>query len=228
MYAETQRDDYKGITDPFGDPANYEFADDERDDKEFFHLGRFLMVGVDLGVGLYTGGLGRSNEPGFYVGGRLVYFFDRQLALEIGIHYSNHLDSVRPDSSRFVDIDSTLIPINVGMRYYFDTRDAPKAIALANPYLGFGAGVYMRNQSVIGIQGLNLESPPDSSTSSFGGYAAAGAEFLIYRKKVYLGADLRYHMIFFPDEGDTFGGALRPGDRGGDFFGATLTLTYSF
>jgi len=225
--AESQNNDYKGITDPFGDPANYEFAEDEKEDKEFFHLGRFLMLGVDIGAALFTGGLGTSTEPGPYVGGRLVYFFDRSIALEAAGHFSNHLDSVRPASGGFVDIDTTMIPINVGFRYYFDTRDAPKAIAVANPYLSFGGGVYIRSQSVI-AQSSGITGDADGMTSNFGAYGGAGIEFSIYRRHIYLGIDVRYHMVFFSDEGSDWDGLLEVGERGGDYVTPMVTLTYNF
>ena len=51
-----------GVSDPFGDPTNYEFQEDEKEDKEFFHLGRYVMFGVDLGAGIYTGGLGATTR----------------------------------------------------------------------------------------------------------------------------------------------------------------------
>src|SRR4051794_21759426 len=145
-FGESQGSDYKGVTDPFGDPANYEFAEDEKEDKEFFHLGRYLMFGVDLGVGLFTGGLGRTNDPGFSVGAKLIYFFVRHLAMEAAGHYSKHLDSVPITQAQSLDIDTGLIPINLGFRYYFDTKNAPRAIAMANPYLALGGGIYIRNQ----------------------------------------------------------------------------------
>ena len=50
-FAESQGSDYKGISDPFGDPTAYEFAEDEKADKEFIHLGRCLMLGNDFGLG---------------------------------------------------------------------------------------------------------------------------------------------------------------------------------
>lgn len=227
LHAESQSNDYKGITDPFGDPANYEFAEDERDDKEFFHLGRYLMLGVDMGMAMFTGGLGRSTDPGFYIGGRLLYFFDRALAFEMAVHYSNHLDSIRSSSAQ-ADIDTTMVPVTAGFRYYFDTREAPRAIAVANPYLNFGAGMYFRSQSVLSS---NVNAT-DGSSSSFGAYGGGGVEFLVYKKNVYLGGDLRYHFVFFPDENETFarGGqpVLQEGDRAGDFFTATINITYNF
>src|SRR5207248_383221 len=106
-------------------------------------------------------------------------------------HFANSIDKVQPDSSRLIEFSTNLIPITGGFRYYFDTKDAPRAIAIANPYLAAGAGVYMRSQSV--TQQFGLKASGDSSTASFGIYPGAGVEFNIYRKHIYLGMDLRYH-----------------------------------
>lgn len=223
--AESQGSEYKGITDPFGDPANYEFADDEREDKEFFHLGRYIMVGLDIGVGIFTGGLGSTIEPGPYFGGHVVYFFDRQLAFEVSGHFGTHLDQIRPDATSGADIDTQLVTFHGGFRYYFDTRNAPKAIAIANPYLAFGGGLYMRSQTVVDSKGF---TPAVEDATAFGGYAGGGVEFSIYRRHIYLGLDLRYHLIFFPDEDSTLGKPALAGTRGGDYFTTAATITYNF
>jgi len=224
-FSESQNGDYQGITDPFGDPANVEFAEDEKEDKEFFHLGRFLMVGVDLGMGVFTGGLGSSNSPGFAVGGRFIYFFDRALGLEAAVHTSSHVDAIR-STGVSADIDTSLMPVTAGVRYYFDTKSAPRALALANPYVVAGAGLYIRNQTVTASTGT--VSATNGATNNFGGFVGAGVEFLIYRRHIYLGADLRYHLVFFDDEDATFGNSLELGARSGDYFNAVISLTYNF
>ena len=226
--AESQNPDYRGITDPFGDPSSYEFADDEKDDKEFFHLGRYLMFGVDIGVGVFTGGLGTSVQPSAYIGGKLLYFFDRALAFEAAGHYANHLDQVRSakTAGAGVDLELTMVPITGGFRYYFDTRGAPKAIAAANPYLAFGGGLYMRTVRELSNSG-NITSDP-GTTNNFGGYGGAGVEFAVYRRHVYFGVDFRYHFIFFQDADSTLGGAVAPGARSGGYFTSAATLSYNF
>lgn len=226
VFAESQGNDYKGITDPFGDPSNYEFAEDEKEDKEFFHLGRFLTFGVDLGIGAFTGGLGLTNSPAFLAGARLVYFFDRSLAVEAAVHFAKHQDVVVSGSQRMV-IDAQVIPITIGFRYYFDVKNAPKALALANPYLALAGGMYMRMQNVVSNTGGFQVGSSEGSESSFGAQGGGGVEFNVYRQHIYIGADIRYHFVFFADESQTFQ-LLQPGDRGGDYFTGALSLTYSF
>ena len=65
-----------------------------------------------------------------------------------------------------------------------------------------------------------------ASTNSFGGYLGGGAEFNIYRKHIYLGVDIRYHLVFFPDE-DAYDDQ-GPGTNSGDYFSTLLTLTFNF
>lgn len=227
--AESQNNDYKGITDPFGDPANYEFAEDEKEDKEFFHLGRYLMIGFDVGAGIFTGALGNSTAPGLNVGTHLIYFFDRSIAFEAAAHFSKHLDSVRPSTGGFADIDTKVYPLTLGFRFYFDTRDAPKAIAISNPYLAFGGGAYIREQVVIDsspeLSSLGLPVGSENLQSAFGVYGGGGIEFPIYRRHIYLGLDMRYHLVFFSDEGESYGD---PDDRAGDLMSAHVSITYNF
>jgi hypothetical protein len=226
-FAESQdSNEYKGITDPFGDPANYEFSDDEKEDKEFFHLGRYFQIGVDMGAGIFTGGLGQTTSPGFYFGVHVVYFFDRSLALELGAHFADHLDSIRPSTGQTADIDTQVIPVTAGLRYYFDTKDAPKAIAAANPYLVVGIGSYFRIQTVLDNT-LNVPLN-NANTANFGAFGGGGLEFNIYKKHIFLGVDARFHYVMWTDQNDTFGGLLQPGARAGDYVTTVITLTYSF
>jgi hypothetical protein len=220
------KSDYPGVADPFADPAQYEFSDEEKDDKEFFHLGRFMMIGVDMGAGIYTGGLGSTTAPGFMFGGHLIYFFDKSFAFEGRLSYSNSLDSPRGAGSTGVDIDTNLTGATAGFRYYIDTKAAPRAIAIANPYLAVGGGVFMRSQRRIASVGAgNYTFTP---STNFGAYAGGGIQFAVYRNHVYLGMDIRYQMVFFPDENGTLGGLVSQGGRSGDYLTTAVSATYSF
>jgi hypothetical protein len=119
-----------------------------------------------------------------------------------------------------------MISSGVGFRYYFDTKNAPRAIAIANPYLVGGAGLYYRDQRKFNS---STNFPASSSTvMAFGIQGGAGFEFAIYRKHIFLGLDFRYHFVFFPDENETYQNKLTLGDRSGDLFTPTLSLTYNF
>ena len=228
VFAESQDGDYKGITDPFGDPSSYEFAQDEAEDKEFFHLGRFMMLGLDGGAGIFTGGLGTTTDPAGYYGLRLLYFFDRSIAIEFAGHFARHLDSITSNGTTLLNVETDLIPLTAGLRFYFDTRSSPKALSIANPYLAFGPGGYIRSQTVVGGTSASATSEP-AQTTSFGAYAGAGIEFLIYRKHIYLGLDARYHYILFPDEGSTnFVPGASGVDRSGDYISLALSLSYNY
>jgi hypothetical protein len=177
-------------------------------------------MGFDMGTGLFTGGLGASNDPGIYVGARIVYFFDRSLAFEGAVHYASHNDFIQTTSGTLT-LKTSLVPLTGGFRFYFDTRDAPRAMALANPYLAFGAGAYLR--SMTRVSGSLPLSSEDISNGNFGLYGGGGLEFNIYRKHLYLGLDLRYHMIFFIDESSS-----ELTGRDGDYFTPVLSFTYNF
>ncbi|MBI1860835.1 MAG: hypothetical protein HYR96_07955 [Deltaproteobacteria bacterium] len=230
-FAESQENEYKGITDPFGDPANYEFAEDEKEDKEYFHLGRFLMFGFDFGAGIFTGNLGKSAGSGFMSGVKLIYFFDSHIGFEAAAHYAFHTDVLRPTSTDFATLDVQVVPLTGAFRYYFDTKDSPRALAIANPYLVFGAGAYLRSEKVTG--GNLPFTVANGFSGNFGICAGAGMEFNIYRRHVYLGIDARYHVIWFDDqatgitkEGGTV--VVPAADRAGNYVTALLSLSYNF
>lgn len=225
VFAESQINDYPGVKDPFGDPSNYEFSEDEKEDKEFFHLGRFLMIGLDVGAGIFTGGLGQTTAPALLVGGHFVFFLDRALAIEAAAYYAYHVDQMAVSGGTVI-YDTDFIPITFGFRYYFDTRGAPRAIAIANPYLAAGGGLYMR--SLNPAQVPTGTSVTAESTTNFGVYGGAGVEFAIYGNHVFMGADARYHMIFFPDENSTLNNLVPAGSRSGDYLTTNLTLTFNF
>ena len=223
-YAESEEEDYSGVTDPFGDPSNYEFKQDEKEDKQYFHLGRFLMLGLDLGYGIVTQGLGSSTSPSFYFGGRVVYFFDLNIAMELGVHYSSLLTSYRPVQGTFLDINMELVPITLGIRYYIPVQGAPKPIAIANPYVCAGLGDYLRTQTTLDQQNSPF-TVPNSTTSNFGFFVGGGLEFPIYGNHLFVGADFRYHFIYFTDRNNYF---FTPGDRNGGYFTPAVIANYSF
>lgn len=227
VIAESQSNDYKGISDPFGDPANYEFAEDEKEDKEFFHLGKFIMLGMDVGTGVFTGGLGTSNDAALNFGGRLLYFFDRTLAMEIAVHTARHTDTIRPRTGGQAIISTSLLPITVAFRYSFDIKESPRAIAVSNPYLVFGPGLYFRGYT-LSSSSLTGVTVSEDTTSNFGLLAGAGIEFELYSKRVYAGLDARFHIVFFGDENDTLSGRLAQGDRAGDYVTIHATISYNF
>jgi len=207
--AESQGGDYKGITDPFGDPTAYEFSEDEKNDKEFFHLGRFFMLGLDFGMGSFTGGLGENSDSAFYAGAHLIYFFDKSLAFEGRGAYLKHtlLDGTQ----------TSIVPLNFGFRFYPDIKNAPRPIALANPYLALGGGLYIKTDDV----DLEIES-----TNNTGDYFGGGLQFLIYRRYIYLGADLRYHLVYFDHE--IANSASDPNAGSGNYFSTVFSITYNF
>lgn len=221
--AESKSSDYPGVSDPFADPAQYEFSDEEKEDKEFFHLGRYMMLGLDMGAAIFTSGLGLYAAPGFLIGGNLVYFFDKAFAFEGRATLSDHSEIPTSSGGTQLVLQTSIAAFTGGFRFYFDTKAAPRAIAIANPYLAMGAGVYNRNSTYISGTG----TAPLPSTN-FGAYGGGGIQFMVYRNHVYLGADLRYHLVFFNDETGTLGGLLQQGERGGDYMTATVTATYSF
>src|SRR4051812_7528412 len=103
-YAQESQDTYE----PFIDYDEFEVADEEEADVNFFRNGRFLTLGFMLGSQQFTQGMGDLMKRGTAYGLYLSYFFDLRFALQFGYLTSSHAISVTDDQPKHYTGTSTL------------------------------------------------------------------------------------------------------------------------
>ncbi len=203
------------------------FADDyiELDEETRAIFGKFFQTAFYVGTGLFTGELGAANTAGINVGVKFIYFFDRTWAAEIGGFWNQHsslYDNVNTGVENLrVELNTRLIPVIGSLRFVFDTENMPRGLSQMNPYLSVGGAIVFRQESVVGpVQGTEQI---DSTTANkyqegailgdtnFGVNFGGGAEFDVYKNRVFAGLDVRYYMMFWSDAQARFGNLGRLG-----------------
>jgi opacity protein-like surface antigen len=224
-------------TNLYDDYSAFESDPVQLDEEVSRYFGRFFQTNVLLGTGIFMGDLGKANSSGFNLGVRFVFYFDKIWGGELGAGYYTHKTSYNKDNTGFnnisVDMDTVLIPVTLGLRYAFDRDNLPRGISLMNPYLALGGEMIFRSEGVKGSpdnSGIDPEIKDKFidgsviSTTAFGFTLGGGFEFDVYKNKVFLGLDLRYHFIFWPDA-DKFIGNL---GRGGNYFTILGMVSYNY
>lgn len=221
----------------FEDYNAFETDPIELDKEVSEYFGRFFQSNMLLGTGLFTGGLGRANSPGFNLGLRFVYYFDRVWAAEIAGSWVRHSTFYNSSNTGLNNVDmqmqTTVVPIQIGIRYAFDVKQLPRSIALMNPFLASDFELLMRSEKV--ESSPELTGMPASLKSKFAANAVVnskaygmnlggGMEFDVYRNKLFLGVDLRYHILFWSDADDIVGKV----DRRGNYFTILGMATYNY
>lgn len=219
------------------------FATDPVDlDNEASELfGRFFQNSFQLGTNILTGGLGSAYAAGVLLNMKFIFYFDKIWAGELGAGWAQHSGIYNATNTRVSGIDvrekMNFVPLNLGIRYGFDQEVLPRGFAVMNPYLSMNAEYVFRSESVIGtpdtrgIVTTNGQTLANQFTegavntgTGVGVNFGAGMEFDVYKKKLYLGLDMRYHMLFWSDA-DVLIGKL---DRRGNAFSILGSLTYNY
>ncbi len=76
--------------DPFADYSEFENTADEQKNINFFQHGRFITLGVQGGVKLFTMNMASFYNIGPTYGGYLNYFFDMNFAIQFAVTASSH------------------------------------------------------------------------------------------------------------------------------------------
>lgn len=185
--------------DPFADYSEFEASADEEADIHFFKNGRFFNLAFMFGGRMWTQNLGQLYTPAPAYGIYITYFFDIRTALQVSYLHSDHsmnLDSGTAADGPFTGFtgNAALSSVSAAMKYYFNTQNITRGFADLNPYLIGGMSQNYRNITVAGEDIIAKSSP---TGIDFG----AGIEIPIARNKMYLGFQIMYHMVKFPDEG---------------------------
>jgi hypothetical protein len=183
-YAQDEADAY----DPFIDYNEFEIADEEEADINFFRHGRFVTMGFLLGYRSFTEGMGQIYGDDVAYGGYLSYFFDLRFALQFGYTTSSHSIAVGG-----VRGDTKIGALSIDLKYYLNTQNVTKGLATLNPYFVGGFSSFNRQSTVDG-------QPEFSKDSAMGVNMGMGIEIPFLNNKMYFGAQGMYQLVNFRDE----------------------------
>lgn len=214
--------------DPFADFSEFEASADEEADIHFFKNGRFFNIAFLLGARTWTQTLGELYSTAPAYGLYMTYFFDIRMALQVSFVHSESAFTVPgntgPDGAYAgFSGNVALTAISADMKYYFNTSNITRGFAELNPYL---IGGFSMNQRTISV----AEEDVLAKTSPTGVQAGFGLEIPMARNKMYMGIQMMYHYVNFPDENELIE------DRGtrtvvypkGDFAEALFVLGVNF
>jgi hypothetical protein len=180
--------------DPFADYSEFDEAQEEEADINFFRHGRFITLGVIGGMRGFTQGMSNLYTPAPDFGLFLSYFFDLRFAMQFSFQTSDHPFHVTSASSGQTATGTVGISdFAVDMKYYVNTQNVTKGLAKFNPYILAGFARVDRTTHVDNVGGFSKEG-------AMGFDLGVGCEFPMLRNKMYFGAQAMYQMINFADK----------------------------
>ena len=153
--------------DPFSDLAELENQDEEADEEaidRFYAYGRIFHISVFGNATQLYGPMSGIYHSGWFMGGRISYFLDWDLALTFHVSIGRATMSFanpNPADSALIPTftgSATMFNMGLGLKYYFNFHDISKAIAYINPAVHFGAEMSIINDA------LDMNSIPPTIT----------------------------------------------------------------
>ena len=179
--------------DPFADYSEFDEAQDEEADINFFRNGRFVTVGFLGGMRGFTGGLMDMYQPSPAFGLYLSYFFDLRFAAQFGFLTSDHSFKVSGPSGQAGRGNVGITTFSLDLKYYINTQNVTKGLGKFNPYFIGGFSRVDRTTTLQDVSGFGKEG-------AMGFDFGAGIELPMMRNKMYFGAQAMYQMINFSNE----------------------------
>lgn len=186
--------------DPFADYNENEQSAEEEADINFFKNGRFLTLGLMLGYRGFTDGFSQAYSAAPSWGVQFSYFFDLQIATSLSysisdssVEFKSYNDAALTSVSETYTGTVNIQTFDLNMKYYFNTENVTRGLADLSPYVLVGVGQFTRTYNL----NRSLAIAPDRP---FGFKLATGIEIPMMRHRGYLGLQLTYHYVQFPDE----------------------------
>jgi hypothetical protein len=181
--------------DPFADYSEFDQAQEEEEDINFFRNGRFVTVGFTGGLRGMTGGMGEIYKPSTSFGLFLSYFFDLRFALQFSFLTSDHNLSVKGYNGNTATGTAGITSFNLDVKYYINTQNVTKGLAAFNPYI---LGGFARVDRTVTISNQDLQGFAKEGAMGFN--LGAGIELPMMQNKMFFGAQALYQMVNFRDE----------------------------
>jgi hypothetical protein len=208
------------------------------DEEVSRYFGRFFESDFLLGAGLFTGDLAKSNASGFDLGVRFVFYFDKLWGGELGAGYFSHKSFYNQSNTGLaslnINLDTVMIPMSLGLRYSFDRDNLPRGISMMNPYVAVAGELMFRSEGVKYDSNIDALTDADLkakfapgavvNTTAFGVNIGGGFAFDVYKSKILLGMDVRYHFLYWPDAEIMVGNLSRTGG----YFTAMGQVCYNY
>jgi hypothetical protein len=205
---------------PFTEYGEFNEEEEEAADTAFFQRGRFFGMSAGLGYQGIVGNRGLVWQGGFpNIDLKLHYWFDFNLAIDLGGYFASHFR--RPASNASDNVNISWLQAGLTVKYYFDTRNLAAPLSFASPYILGGGGSYTKIES--------LASSGESQTESTIGFnAGAGLEFVIKPRKLYFALENRWHFMSFSDTGSQDYSASGIPDLSGAFFTIVGSILFTW
>jgi hypothetical protein len=177
--------------DPFADYSEFDQAQEEEEDINFFRNGRFVTLGLLLGYRGFTQVLGKIANGSANYGLFLSYFFDLRFALQFSFVTGDHTFSFKaPDGVHTGGIGMQNLGIDI--KYYLNTQNVTKGLAQFNPYILIGISEIYRT-----INSSDTSAYGKDSATGFD--VGAGIEIPMMKNKMFWGAQGMYQLANFSD-----------------------------
>lgn len=180
--------------DPFADYSEFDGAQEEEEDINFFRNGRFLTIGLLVGYRGFTETLGQLASGSMDYGLMLSYFFDLRFALQFSFLNSDHSFGFTDNPGGGLHKSGNINIENFGfdLKYYVNTQNVTKGLAKFNPFILVGFSYIFRTSSVPDTSAIGKDSAP---ALDIGG----GIEWPLMRNKMFWGLEAIYQQVTFPD-----------------------------
>jgi hypothetical protein len=180
--------------DPFADYSEFDEAQEEEADINFFRNGRFVTIGFTGGFRGFTGGMSDMYQTSTAFGLYLSYFFDLRFAMQFSFLTSDHRFDLKSSASgQKITGDIGITAFGLDLKYYLNTQNVTKGLAKFNPYI---IGGFSRVDRTVHLQ--NVENFGKEGAMAFD--LGAGIELPLMRNKMYFGAQAMYQMVNFSNE----------------------------
>lgn len=204
---------------PFTEFGEFNEADDEAHNIEFFQNGRFF--GVSAGVGFHDvlGNRGLLWKGGFpFLTFKLHAWFDLKVGIQLYFATAKHSYEVEGVTSH---TDSSVFQFGADFKYYLGTKDVTAAVAFANPYVLVGGATFTKNE-------FDQDTQTETPDSTFGVAAGFGLEFAISPKRSYFTVETKAYLVPYNDAAsEKFAGNGIP-DLSGLFYSVTGNFMFTW
>jgi hypothetical protein len=209
--------------DPFADYSDFDSAQEEEEDINFFRNGRFVTLALLLGARGWTGNLAKLYSTNANYGIGLTYFFDLRFAAMFSFTTSSHTFAFTSSDGPHggsIGIQN----FGLDLKYYIVTQNVTKGLGKFNPFILVGFSEVLRTTNSPDTSAYGKDS---ANAFDLGG----GIEFPLMRNKMFFGFSLVYQLVNFANEGSqlvTANGVQTGIYPSGDSYLATGTLGINF